>query len=227
MPCAFPSEAPAEVRQFVKVVVSEATKLAERINQQDYELSKGLVPIQEKRFRDLEQLTKFTDDLWQRFHSAVNVFGNQMEHYLNGMSSRTSPEEVQRRFASMKVVMDEFLSVQLLVYRVRPITPADVRTYYPEAHGRRLEGATLLAEASAYQIGAVKRFIHLFVTECSRCFAEMASLSNELEARWQRGETPETGQQISFNFHIDEAASEFSQASEWSYQKTQEAIRFL
>ncbi len=227
MLCAFPSEAPAEVRQFVRAVVSEATKLAERIKQHDYELSNGLVPIREKRFKDLDELSRFIDDLGRRFFSASNAFGNQMGNYLDGMSSRTSPEEVQRRFGSMKVVMDEFLSVQLLVYRVRLITPADVRTYYPEAHGRRLKGLTLLAEASVYFIEGFKRFIHLFVTECSRWFTEIASSHNEFETRWQRGEAPEPGQQIPAIINIEEAGREMRRVSAWCDQKMEEASRFL
>ena len=228
-PGSFPSEAPAEVRQFVKAVVSEATKLVKQINQHDYELSKGLVPIREKRFNDLDKLAKFMDDLGRRFVSANDVFASQAQHYLNGMSSRTPPEDVQRRFAALKAVMDEYLSIQLLLYRVRPITDADVYVYYPEARGRRLKRLKLLAEHHSYFVEGSKRVLHLMVTECSRSLAELASSFNEYEATWYSGdaEVPEAGQQIPLNIHMEEARQEMDRVSAWCDQKMEEASRFL
>jgi len=229
VPCAFPSEAPAEVRQFVKAVVSEATKLAKRINQHDYELSKGLVPIREKRFNDLDKLAEFIGDIGRRFGSACDVIVNQAQHYIDGMSSRTPPEDVQRRFAALKAVMDEFLSIQLLLYRVRPITGSDVYVYYPEARGRRLKRLKLLAEHHSYFIEGSKRFFHLFVTEFSRSLTELASSFNELEANWHRGEdeAPEDRRQISFDIRMEEATQEMDRVIAWCNQKMQEASRFL
>jgi hypothetical protein len=126
--------------------------------------------------------------------------------------------------------MDEYLSIQLLLYRMRPITRADVYTYYPEARGRRLERLKLLAEHHAYFIEGSKQFLHLIVAEFSRSLTKMASSFNEFEASWHRGEdeATEAGQRIlAFDVHMEEAIQEMGRVNAWCKQKMEEASRFL
>jgi len=92
-----------------------------------------------------------------------------------------------------------------------------------------LKRLKLLAEHHAYFIEGSKRFFHLFVTECSRSLADLASSCNELEANWHRGEdeAPEDRRQISFDIHMEEARQEMGRVSAWCNQKMEEASHFL
>lgn len=220
---------PFEVQQFLVMIRSQASEIATKIQQQDDELSKGLRILKVKRMRTLIESGDFITKFLERLGIAIQTLSNQSDHFFDGLQHTAIPKEVDRRFGLYGAVIDEIMSLQLLLYSVQPMEQSDVQHAYAGAYGQRLEGLKISVTVYREGISWSKRILHLIASVLEQSLVQLVQATEEIERNWSQETDSGNDIHIAIPWVTDfaEVSAEIGELTEWGIQQLADATRML